>query len=78
MNEYADLIRSTFARVVRHRQAHVAAVRHVDALLDSDPCDRRCKCSIQGEISSAKAVERSAYANLRIAEASYSELCAAR
>ena len=65
---------SQFARLVRARQTYVAADRALDLALDTDPCDRRCKC---GHTHAAKVEAADAYASLRAEEASYAEFCTA-
>jgi len=75
---FASLGSSAFAVVVRKRQALVAARNTVVALIDADPCDRRCTCSGRPAYDAAIKAEAAAYAEVREADASWAEFCAIR
>lgn len=67
-----------FSLVASKRQAYDAAGKALDALLDADPCDRRCACAMALSIERAKETLGAAYADLRAAETAWSEFCMIR
>lgn len=75
---FASLGSSAYAVVVRKRLALVAARAHVAAVIEADPCDRRCTCSRRPAYDAALMAASYAYAEVREAEASWAEFCAIR
>lgn len=72
---FASLSGSAFARLVRKRQALVAASAAVGAIMDADPCDRACRCDRRPLYDAAIKVESEAHVDLLSAEASWREYC---
>ncbi len=72
-SQFASLGPSIFAVVVAKRQAHVAATKLVDDLMDACTCDRGCQCELREQTKAAKIAEGRTYHDLRVAEESYRE-----
>ncbi len=75
---FASLGSSAFSILTRRRQALVAARAAVIAIIDADPCDRRCSCPMRQTYDAAVKAEADAYAEAREAEASWVEFCTIR
>lgn len=69
---------SAFSLVASKRQAYAAAGKTLDALLDADPCDRGCACSMASSIKDAREALDAAYADMRAAEVAWYEFCEIR
>jgi hypothetical protein len=75
---FRSLGSSAFSLVASKRQAYAATGKALDALLDADPCNRRCACQMAPSVDAAKKALEAAYADLRAAETAWSEFCEIR
>lgn len=74
-NQFASLSGTTFATVVKSRQALTAARKAVDLLEESCTCERRCRCDVRNQLLVAKNAERTALAENTERELAWIEYC---
>lgn len=75
---FASLSSSAFSRVVAKRQKFVAAQAAVEAIMEADPCDKRCNCSMRAAYDAAIKAEHDAYYERMSAEESWRTYCEIR